>query len=72
MYCNTLEREINLRMFDNPWMLYILISKGEFLIESLKGPHWFECSILPCVIFFDLFRFHLGTRRIYCMDGGDG
>ena len=34
-----------------------------------KGSHWFECSLLPYVIFC-FFGFPLGTRLTYCVVGG--
>ena len=42
--------------------------KGEFLRLS-EGSHWFECSLLPYVIFC-FFGFPLGSRLTYCVVGG--
>ena len=46
--------------------------KERFLRTLSEGSHWFECSLLPCVI-FSFFGFPLvGTRLTYCVVGGGG
>ena len=43
--------------------------KERFLKTLSEGSHWFECSLLPYVIFC-FFGFPLGTRLTYCVVGG--
>ena len=51
------------------WNKFFYPPLERFLRTLSEGSHWFECSLLACVIFC-FFGFPLGTSLTYCVMGG--